>query len=182
MSQSNPPLFPEWDCSWKACVCTAGACNSSETLLNKPKSKARTLTHLKTARLDDEIKWNFLLLLVWRECPVLDVLQRRCLISYSRPSLRQRLRQVGCKEPSGSLLWWKASGCHTNLIGWRLIAALWLDGALVNCNQSWSASWVHISYIKSKSMLTCNIRHGSNKQDLCRERGVHDRWVSAVLE
>lgn len=167
LSQSSPPSSLNGTGDEKHAVWCAqqASTNSSESLLNKPKlflslssvcadegSKARMLKkHIrkknKKQRGSMTISCGIFPVLVGRECPMLDVQKQRCLISHSRPSLRQCSGQVGCKEPSGSLLWWKASGCHTNLIGWCLIGALWLDGALVNCNQSWSVRlvYVHIS-------------------------------------
>ena len=153
------PLLPRRGCSWKACgvMCTAGACklkwNSAKHTRAPPLSPLSALMRDQTAECwhvkNSEAWWRdqveFFTVLDWRERSKLDGWEQRCLISYSRLSLRRRSGQVGCKEPSGSLLWWKAFACHTNLIGWFLIADLWLDGALVNCNQSWSVSLICVN-------------------------------------
>lgn len=157
LSQSNPPPSRSGTAVEKHAVRCAQqvSANSSESLLNKPKAPLSLLClHWRGIKSENADTWKKSSEAWWRDqveflpywfgASVPCWMCWSCLISYSRPSLRQRSGQVGCKEPSGSLLWWKASSCHTNLIGWCLIAALRLDGALVNCNQSWSVGWVRI--------------------------------------
>lgn len=63
------------------------------------------------------------------------------------------------KGPSGPLLGWKARSCHANVIGCSLIAALWLDSALVNLSKAL------VSYVMCERSSLWNVWHMVREDD-----------------